>query len=188
MITTIYGLYDPSQPEVIQYVGRADSPQARCSQHVNNALKNRKVNRFLMNWIRSLLTRGARPAVRILEVVPVAEWERHEILWIAAMRAVNPDLLNIADGGNGDPGLGQQKAVGNRPEVKEQRSKTTRGMWQNPEYVARRKCKRIPAEFHLLSMLRGVLKETATGKEFKDRRYAAMLAWRRPRKTGRIVI
>jgi hypothetical protein len=53
------------------------------------------------NWIRSLMNKGQKPLLKMLEVVPEELWEEAERWWIAKYRTWGLDLTNCADGGEG---------------------------------------------------------------------------------------
>jgi len=101
MITTsIYGLYDPREPYWSMYVGKGD--QERAQFHWNNFLRHgTAVNALLRNWFIGLKNEGIVPETFYLEErVSERDWPDREKYWIALWRRCNPNLCNIADGGN----------------------------------------------------------------------------------------
>lgn len=96
----IYGLYDPSAVEIgapcIRYVGFTGfSLDRRVIGHVSDATTGHANHRC--NWIRSLLSRGVRPAAMTIEEVSDENWKERERYWIATL----PRLTNSVEGGEG---------------------------------------------------------------------------------------
>src|SRR5579885_3311453 len=89
--TCIYGLVDPNTKE-IRYVGKADDPQARLKQHLQEKGDSEK-----HRWLGSLAEQGQIPELRILEEValgPLYLWEERERWWIAHLREQGARLTN----------------------------------------------------------------------------------------------
>ena len=97
MITYIYKLSDPITGK-IKYVGKSNDPKKRLSDHIYNC--DRTIT-HKNNWVKSLLEKGERPILEILEVVDQSNWERHEIYWIEKLRDEGHDLTNMDKGGQG---------------------------------------------------------------------------------------
>jgi len=93
--TFIYALIDPTDNKH-RYVGKSDSPQKRLLSHIAS-----RDSDFTPKgkWITSLLDKGLKPTLVILEEVPVTEWEEAERSWIAQFRSRGCDLLNVQEGG-----------------------------------------------------------------------------------------
>lgn len=89
----IYALHDPDTNE-IRYIGKANNAQKRLKSHI----LDRRHNRPVCQWVKSLVENGKAPVVRVLETVPADQWEEAERRLIAAHRKTC-DLLNLADGG-----------------------------------------------------------------------------------------
>jgi hypothetical protein len=94
-ITYIYGLKDPITNE-IRYVGKADNPKKRYSEH----LKDKTSNSHKSRWIEGLQKIGERPILVIIEEVNQNNWKEKEIEWISYGKR-NWKLTNITDGGEG---------------------------------------------------------------------------------------
>lgn len=90
----IYGLYCPDTDK-LRYVGKAKNAQKRLRTHLYERVLNRPVNR----WVKSLVAQGKSPIMRVLEIVPAAQWEDAERRLIAECRKTC-ELLNLADGGS----------------------------------------------------------------------------------------
>ena len=94
---SIYALFDPRNPDVIRYVGKTSkSIEFRRTRHVGEARRGLQNHRG--NWIRSLLSEGVIPSVRLLSEVPTAEWQEGERYFISLYRDT---LVNGTDGGEG---------------------------------------------------------------------------------------
>lgn len=91
----IYALTDPDSGD-IRYIGKADNVIDRLKSHLNDCSSTRKAR-----WIRSLVGRGKRPELLILEEVGNEQWQDAESKWIAHYRLVGADLCNHTDGGEG---------------------------------------------------------------------------------------
>ncbi len=91
----IYALHDPRTGEA-RYIGKALNPEKRLLAHLNS-----KTHLPVAHWVRKLRRLGMKPEMRIIEWVPIAEWEAAERRWIATHRAKTDRLLNLAAGGAG---------------------------------------------------------------------------------------
>lgn len=94
----IYALLDPDILDV-RYVGKSNNPKKRLGRHIYNA-KTRYDEPDALHverWVKKLLDKGKRPVLKILEEVPLSEWEEAEMRHIAQYEY----LTNIAKGGNG---------------------------------------------------------------------------------------
>jgi hypothetical protein len=94
----IYGLFDPRDPQRIMYVGKG--AEKRAASHWKLFLRcGKAMNAFLRHWFEKLKAENIQPGWRFLEE-NVVDWETAEKNWIVLWRVVNPDLCNVADGGN----------------------------------------------------------------------------------------
>ena len=89
----IYGLFDPDTGD-LRYVGKAKDSGNRFKRHIDERRLNRPVNL----WVRSLVASGKVPVLKVLEVVEDDKWEEAERRLIAEHRKT-AKLLNLADGG-----------------------------------------------------------------------------------------
>lgn len=97
--TFIYALCEPdNSARTVRYIGKADNPAARLSDHVYEA-KNLHGVTHKNTWIQMLLARGDRPKLVILREVPWEEWEIWEKRYISAAKGLGFDLTNNTDGG-----------------------------------------------------------------------------------------
>lgn len=97
----IYCLLD--QDLVIRYVGKTVDTKRRLWSHIIEA-KLYTGKRYVLNWIKSMLSKGLTPELRILEVCREDNWQDREIYWIDYYRKISPKLCNISDGGIGNTG------------------------------------------------------------------------------------
>lgn len=104
---TIYALCAPDDG-AIRYVGctRVGAEQ-RLRRHLRRASGDGRTPKDA--WLRMLLRNGLRPAVRVLEVVPIAEMFAAERRWVAAL--AHYDLLNATRGGPGMTGYSPSAAT-----------------------------------------------------------------------------
>lgn len=101
MITYIYTLSDPNTG-VIKYVGKTVNIKQRYSAHVSDARIGKK-NNLVSNWIKSLLNKGLKPTMEIIDEVQ-GDWEWLEQYWISQFRTWGFKLKNTCDGGGGSVG------------------------------------------------------------------------------------
>lgn len=104
MKTAIYILFDPRQPEVIRYVGKAIKPKERLGTHRG---PNRGNHSPVAHWSRKLAKEGISPEMRVIEWTE--DWEAAETKWIAHYHSLGAPLLNIEAGGLGSWGKGTKK-------------------------------------------------------------------------------
>ena len=126
----IYALCDPLSQNV-RYVGKTVKKlEHRLSGHLtpNRLATNTHKN----NWIRSLLDKGVKPEIFLLEEVPDAEWVFWEKWWIAYLSSLGVSLTNETEGGDGWE-LGQK----HKAESLEKMSKSQTGRKHSPETRAK---------------------------------------------------
>lgn len=97
----IYGLYDPRDPEIVRYIGKANDARGRLRLHIAEALKSSRRKTYKLDWIRSLLRCGVEPRLRIIESTTNKTWRERERYWIKEFRERNHPLTNGTDGGEG---------------------------------------------------------------------------------------
>lgn len=91
----------------IRYVGWSGMPKRRLRRHINDAVKFK--TSYLHRWIVTLLARGQKPVMDILENGNGDGWGECERKWIAFYRASGSILTNLTDGGGGM--LGYRKSA-----------------------------------------------------------------------------
>lgn len=112
-VTTIYALCESDGR--VRYVGKTiGTPERRLVYHIHHARKGGTLPSA--RWIRKRVEAGFRPIIKVLELVG-ANWAERECFWISFYRAVEPDLLNITDGGEGT--LGRVPSMEHRRKIAE---------------------------------------------------------------------
>ena len=100
-MTYVYALCD--ELDRIRYIGKTvKTAEKRLAVHLNeakNGIQNRRCN-----WLRSLLVRGIKPKIKILEQGHFLDGCLAEKHWIERLRKSGLDLVNGTDGGDGIPG------------------------------------------------------------------------------------
>lgn len=120
----IYSLTDPFTGNV-RYIGQSTHPKERLAAHCNE-----KSCCHRANWIKSVIRRGKRPLMEILEeIAPDADWQAAERWWIAHGRERGWPLTNGTDGGDGVPGLS--------PEIRQRIVAASTGRIPGPETRAK---------------------------------------------------
>jgi hypothetical protein len=97
-LTAVYGLFDPRDPYTIWYVGKGLA--VRAAHHWKEFLRyDTAENDKEYQWLKKLRADSIIPGWRFLEE-NVADWRRVERRWITYWRFENPNLCNVANGGN----------------------------------------------------------------------------------------
>lgn len=92
--TFIYGLIEKGTKD-IRYIGKSNNPKRRMQQHVCDSV-NRKTPKDY--WIQSVLKKGGKIDLIILEEVKYSSWVEKEKYWINLYKS---QLKNCAEGGYG---------------------------------------------------------------------------------------
>lgn len=123
--TFIYGLTDP-RTGVVRYVGKANDPQLRLTQHLKEEGRTHK-----FYWIRHLAKLNLEPGLVILEEVGGEKeaWGEAERKWISQL----PNLTNGTKGGDGVD-TESAKVIAARPEVREMRLASSAKTYKTKEY------------------------------------------------------
>ncbi len=98
-INYIYILLEPTGE--VRYVGKSVNPKERYRKHLNEA-KKRKFITYKNNWIYSLLNKGLKPKMEIIDQID-GEWEWLEQYWVSQMKAWGFNLVNNTEGGENPP-------------------------------------------------------------------------------------
>jgi len=104
--TSIYILLDPDTKEP-RYVGKSDKPNIRYKQHLSN-LKSRSIKTC---WIKSLILKGKKPILEVIEVISINDWQKAECYYIEEYRNLGANLTNMSDGGLGGLSGKNQKRI-----------------------------------------------------------------------------
>lgn len=83
----------------VRYVGKTNDISARLLNHLADVTKNVKTHKT--NWIKSLLNKGERPIINVLDEVPLTEWHYWEKYWIQQVKSWGFNLVNHCEGGEG---------------------------------------------------------------------------------------
>ena len=94
----IYSLHDPRTGE-LRYVGKTKKLRARISEHLSRARKGQRTH--LSAWLRSLVTVGLMPEMRVIEETSEQLWQARERFWINHFRQSGVRLTNGTEGGEG---------------------------------------------------------------------------------------
>ena len=96
--TYIYKISDENGN--VRYIGKSNNPRRRLYQHTKD-----RHNLHKFNWLKSIINRGQKPVLEIIEKVSVSLWKEREIYWIAKYREDGHKLLNMTIGGDGAEGM-----------------------------------------------------------------------------------
>jgi hypothetical protein len=114
---TIYGLAHGGE---IRYVGKTiQDPAVRLRAHVGTARRDRRGQRHLSDWLRSI---GYAPSVVVLERCRHDMLNEAEKSWIATARSYGCRLVNMTDGGDG-----QRPGYRHTPDARARQSAAQKG-------------------------------------------------------------
>ena len=92
----------------IRYVGKTkNAPRKRLYKHIQES-KGDSIS-YKNNWVKSLLSKGERPMINVIDEVPQEEWEFWEQYWISQLRCWGFSLTNLTTGGYGGNGYRHTK-------------------------------------------------------------------------------
>lgn len=103
--TFIYTLSDPITNKV-KYIGKTNNLNYRLNKHINES-KNKRTHKE--KWINSLISKGLKPIIDVLDIVNETEWSFYEIYWISQMKTWGFELTNGTSGGEGSDGFKGKK-------------------------------------------------------------------------------
>lgn len=87
----------------IRYVGKTKNiPRKRLYKHIEECKSDKPTHKI--NWIKSLLNKGERPIIEVVDEVPEQEWQFWEEYWISQFRQWGFNLTNLTNGGQGGNG------------------------------------------------------------------------------------
>lgn len=99
----IYGLLDPFTLD-LRYVGQSVKGVQRGRDHCRPSVLAKKENRHNAAWIKSVMKKGKKPEVVVLERFESDEkLDEAEKEWIAEARRIGCRLNNVTEGGNKPP-------------------------------------------------------------------------------------
>ncbi len=91
----IYGLTDPREPNALRYIGKANEPAKRMSEHRTKTNTTHRAT-----WIAKLQKEGVDPTMTLLLKVSDDDWAYWERRLIALFSKKHP-LVNHKEGGQG---------------------------------------------------------------------------------------
>jgi hypothetical protein len=98
----IYSLKDPETNE-IRYVGKTTNINTRLKAHITRSIHNKYHS---ARWVQSVIKRGLRPIIELVEECTEENWVEREKYWIGYYRE-RFDLTNILEGGEGGSTFGR---------------------------------------------------------------------------------
>ncbi len=100
--TFIYTLEDPDTNE-IRYVGKTvKCLKTRLTDHIYACKKEKN---YRTNWIKSIIKKGKKPIIKMIDFCSWEESQQLEIYWIAKFKNEGVKLVNLTSGGEGNLGL-----------------------------------------------------------------------------------
>lgn len=93
--TFIYCLREPDTG-AIRYVGKSDNPKKRFSEHFRSKERCHRTN-----WFKSLVERGLKPILEVIDEVPEVYWQQLEIAYVEFFHESGCNLVNGNAGGKG---------------------------------------------------------------------------------------
>ena len=142
MKTYIYTLTDPNTNKV-RYIGKTINIKRRYYCHINKKSNLRLGNFYLKNWLLSLLNKGQKPILEVIDECD-SDWEELEQYWIAQFKAWGFKLANLTEGGEGSFGYKkteeQKKQLSNslkalKRKLSEQHKTIISNRWKNNQFA-----------------------------------------------------
>lgn len=111
----IYSLNEPNS-KVVRYIGQTCQKLInRYNAHLRESIKE---NRYVCNWVRSLIQRGLKPEIHIIDTADsIDEANQKEIAYIKLYKSLGAKLTNLSNGGGGQ--LGVKKSEETRKKLSE---------------------------------------------------------------------
>ena len=108
VIVKIYELRDPTITETsyaksVRYIGKTiRSLDVRLYEHIRDSLTRSHHRVYRFNWIKSLLKKGYKPTIHLIEeIVGFEKGHQVEQYWIKEFKEYGCRLTNLTDGGSG---------------------------------------------------------------------------------------
>lgn len=119
--TFIYALCEPGT-RTVRYIGKANDPKKRFTQHLR---VSRKLDSHLGHWLNLLMTLGGVPEMVVLREVE-GDGSEAEMRYIRLARGCRMSLVNATDGGEGcqNPSPETRAKMGHRGEKNHMFGKT----------------------------------------------------------------
>lgn len=130
--TFIYALTEPEDITKIRYIGKTNDPVNRLSCHITKAEKEALYKTHKNCWIRSILKKGMKPNMIILDEVPVKEWSYWEIYYYHKYKNLGYKLTNVEDA-LGESGIIGGHRVVTQEEIDKKKATFNKRIRENPE-------------------------------------------------------
>jgi len=98
----IYCLKDPETND-IRYIGKTTNINTRLKAHITRSRHNKYHS---ARWVQSVLKKGLKPIIELVEECTEENWAERETYWISYYRQYF-DLTNILEGGEGGSTFGR---------------------------------------------------------------------------------
>ena len=167
-------IYSLEYPEGnVKYIGKANDLKKRLKGHLD------KINQHVSHknsWIKGLLSKGVKPIINVVDVIPEKEWQFWEEHYIWLYRSYGFKLTNLTFGGDG--------MSNPSPETIEKIRKSTLANYANGFQVWNKGTKGIMGEWN-----KGVVRTEEQKRkisETKKAQYASgeKVVWNKGKKTG----
>ena len=96
-------IYTLSDSNGVKYVGKSININHRFNRHIFDAKNKKNLNRRDA-WIKSLLNKGEKPKIEIIDEVSMDDWVFWEMYWIEQFLSWGFKLKNMTKGGEGTYG------------------------------------------------------------------------------------
>lgn len=96
-------IYTLSDFSGIRYVGQTKNLKSRFYRHIFDGEKYGGKNKRC-SWIKSLLNKGERPILEVVDIVDFNDWVFWEQYWISQFKTWGFNLVNDTNGGEGSYG------------------------------------------------------------------------------------
>jgi group I intron endonuclease len=106
MITFIYTLNEPENPEIVRYVGQSVNIKRRYRDHLKG---NKNRNTHTTNWIQGLINKNLKPILNIIDECDVLNLDKVEQGYIKLYKSYGCNLTNHSIGGHSSLGCKHSK-------------------------------------------------------------------------------
>ncbi|TXG84773.1 MAG: hypothetical protein E6R13_02760, partial [Spirochaetes bacterium] len=96
-------IYTLSDSLGVRYVGKTKNLKLRLYRHIFDAKKNGGQNKRC-SWVKSLLNKGEKPIIEIIDICNENNWIITEQYWISQFKTWGFNLVNETIGGEGNYG------------------------------------------------------------------------------------
>lgn len=96
-------IYSLEDNDGVKYIGKTNNVTKRLYRHIFDATTKNSLNKRDA-WVKSLVNKGLKPKIEVIDIVPISEWIFWEQYWISQFRTWGFNLKNMTDGGEGNYG------------------------------------------------------------------------------------